>query len=425
MNQILAIPIGIRLAILALLGTIAGAAINWGIYRLAWYPRAIGPWTRPLPDAPARQFWDGLPVLGWLGLRREANLHGSGFWLRPMVLELLTGTAFALLYWWEIVQCELIPKAVLSPINSPGLPVLRHEQFFAHLVLLGFMLVAFWIDIDEMTIPDGVTIPGTLAGLVILSVFPFALLPDFLVGPFGPDSPPIETSVWHTAPIDYEPWLSPTWTGSAALVGAIAGFCTWCAALLPGRWYTRHGYGRAMRVFWARTVRQRGTYALAAIALLGSAGIAGVWHVGGIHWAGLSSGIAGLVIGGGLIWIVRILGSAVLHREAMGFGDVTILAMIGAFLGWQAAVIVFFVAPLAGLVIGIVRLVAQGEKEIPYGPFLCLAAVGTVLCWNPIWERTSPYFGLGWKLIVVLVVCLGLIVVLLPMVRWMLAVFRR
>ena len=40
--------------------------------------------------------------------------------------------------------------------------------------------------------------------------------------------------------------------------------------------------------------------------------------------------------------VVRVLGSQVLRREAMGFGDVTLMAMIGAFLGWQAAVLTFF-----------------------------------------------------------------------------------
>ena len=159
--------------------------------------------------------------------------------------------------------------------------------------------------------------------------------------------------------------------------------------------------------------------------MLGSLAIAKVWSIGGPHWAGLASSLAGIVVGGGLVWIVRILAGAVLHREAMGFGDVTLLAMIGAFLGWQAAVVVFFLAPFAGAVVGLSRLLFRTEHEIPYGPFLCLAAAGTVLAWPTIWDISERYFAVGWmKLIAVLVVCLILMPLLLLPVRWLLSKFR-
>ena len=456
MTLIFSIPIEARLAILFVLGCCVGAVINLGIYRLAWYPRPISPWSRPHPDARgtrysgSRRFWDRVPVIGWLGLRREANLYGTGFWIRPMSLELLTGAVFAVLYWWEVIERGLYQPQVQRLLVSldPGhivFPAIRHEQFATHVVLFCFMLAAFWIDVDEMTIPDGVTIPGTLAGLVMVTLWPCALLPDSVELPNGFFAEPMLTSVWLTSPdepplsleIRYvPPWQRPECTGWPALAGAIAAFCGWCLALAPGRWYTRHGYLRAVKVFTARMVRQRMTYALLALAVLGSAAIAKIWSIGGPHWVGLGSSLAGIVIGGGLVWLVRVLASAVLHREAMGFGDVTLLAMIGAFLGWQAAVIVFFLAPLAAVVVGLGRLLLRGEKEIPYGPFLCLAAAAVVLAWPTIWELGSqgtlhekaiccPYFSLGWKLIVALIGCLGLIVVFLPPVRWVVSKLHR
>ncbi len=50
---------------------------------------------------------------------------------------------------------------------------------------------------------------------------------------------------------------------------------------------------------------------------------------------------------GGVIWAVRVLGRWTLRMEAMGFGDVTLMAMIGTYMGWQASLVVFFLAPLA------------------------------------------------------------------------------
>ena len=94
MNAILSIPLEIRLAVVFVLGSCVGAAANWAIYALAWHPRPISPWSRPDPSAPPRRLWDRLPIVGWLGLRREAALHGSGFWVRPMLVEVLTGVGW-------------------------------------------------------------------------------------------------------------------------------------------------------------------------------------------------------------------------------------------------------------------------------------------------------------------------------------------
>jgi leader peptidase (prepilin peptidase) / N-methyltransferase len=196
--------------------------------------------------------------------------------------------------------------------------------------------------------------------------------------------------------------------------------------LAPGHWSTRHGYWRAMRVFTARAVREAKTYALVALAAIGSGLITWVWWQGGPRWAALASGLAGVIVGGGLVWIVRVLASAVMHREAMGFGDVTLLAMIGAFLGWQAAIVVFFLAPLAGIVIGVARLILHGEKEIAFGPFLCLATAVVVLFWPELWSFLEVrYFCFHWKLLVVLFACLFLLVVLLLPIHWFVEWMRR
>ena len=117
------------------------------------------------------------------------------------------------------------------------------------------------------------------------------------------------------------------------------------------------------------------------------------------------------------MWLVRIIGKAVLGLEAMGFGDVTLMAMIGAFLGWQACLMIFFLAPIAGTVIGVTQLLMRRKNEIRYGPFLCLAALVTIVRWSTIWESFRDVFALGWLIPATMAGCLLLMVPLLFLVR--------
>ena len=68
-------------------------------------------------------------------------------------------------------------------------------------------------------------------------------------------------------------------------------------------------------------------------------------------------------------------GELVFKKEAMGGGDVKLMAMIGAFLGWKMALLTFFIAPLFGSIVGLILRAKDGRDTIPYGPYLSLAAV--------------------------------------------------
>src|SRR5206468_1860544 len=79
------------------------------------------------------------------------------------------------------------------------------------------------------------------------------------------------------------------------------------------------------------------------------------WLAAHPHAAGVATSVIGFLVGAGLVWIIRVLGTAALGKEAMGFGDVTLMAMVGSFLGWQAIVLVFFLAPFFGLIVGLIQ----------------------------------------------------------------------
>ena len=126
-----------------------------------------------------------------------------------------------------------------------------------------------------------------------------------------------------------------------------------------------------------------------------------------------------MAAGGAIVWGVRIIGTAILKQEAMGFGDVTLMAMIGAFLGWQACPLVFFLAPLAGVVLAVVRYLASRQREIPYGPFLCLAAVAIVVGWRTVWLEAALAFQVTWLVPTALAGCLVMLGLLLGVWTWL------
>ena len=90
------------------------------------------------------------------------------------------------------------------------------------------------------------------------------------------------------------------------------------------------------------------------------------------HWDGA---LLGALVGGGLIALVGYVGRWVFKKEAMGGGDVKLMAMIGAFLGWQMVFLTMFFASTVGAVIGIIMKFKSGNEYIPFGPFLSLGAI--------------------------------------------------
>ena len=83
----------------------------------------------------------------------------------------------------------------------------------------------------------------------------------------------------------------------------------------------------------------------------------------------------GALTGGAMIYVMGILGEFTFKKEAMGGGDVKLLAMIGAFIGWKFTILTFFLAPAFGSIVGIVLKIRYGKDIIPYGPYLSFAAV--------------------------------------------------
>jgi leader peptidase (prepilin peptidase)/N-methyltransferase len=100
--------------------------------------------------------------------------------------------------------------------------------------------------------------------------------------------------------------------------------------------------------------------------------------------------LIGAALGGGLFLTI-----AVLSRGGMGGGDIKLMAMIGAFLGWQAVLLTTLLASLVGGVVGLVLMLAFGKGRkhaVPFGPFLTAAAL-VCLLWGD--GMIAWYLGLG------------------------------
>ena len=106
--------------------------------------------------------------------------------------------------------------------------------------------------------------------------------------------------------------------------------------------------------------------------------------------ASVMDSLSGIVLGGGFLVALAVFGRMVFRKEAMGFGDVKLLAMIGAFLGWQMVLLTIFLSALVGSVVGIIMKLKTTGSYIPYGPYLALGAIISIF-WGQ--EIISWYIG--------------------------------
>ena len=440
MPPLAALPLPVAMLAAFVGGVFAGALVNWAVYGFAWHWRAVSPWSPPDESAPLRRAADRIPVWGWLGLRREESLHGRGFWVRPLAVELLMGAAWAALYWWEINRQGLIAEQFAALADRPlaaGMIVapawITLATFASHALLIMLLAAASLIDIDEKTIPDEITIPGTLLALVLAAVLPMSLLPQAAIRMAAPpagvevalpaamDAGGGQLYVEPTTPVAPNEWpqsLRGAPHGFGLVIG-LACYATWCLALTPRIWRGRRGMVFGLRVLLARVARELTRPPLVWIGLIGAAAIFAAWFYGGAAWVGLLTALVGMIGGGAMVWSVRIAASSALRVEALGFGDVTLMMMVGAFLGWQAGVIIFFLAPFAALVVGLLQLVTGRGGEIFFGPFLSLAAVALMLRWGSFWNADGPLPDVfSWPGMVVGVLALGVVLLWAILVVW-------
>lgn len=294
------------------------------------------------------------------------------------------------LWWWEAGCRGLGPGA--DGISADGVLLCR---WAAHAVLFWLLAAAAWIDLRHRVIPDCVTVPGVLAGLACAWLLPDLLLPVTIDQPrsFAPPlAVPDVLAWWGGLRGDQPPPGVGGWPQAGGLLLSAAIFSAWW-------WLLTVPFQEAARTGpWWNRIEPRGL-----ILPSGLAAIVAAWAVGGERFGGLQSALVGLAVSAGLVWAVREGASRALGREAMGMGDVTLMAMVGAWVGWQPSVLAFFLAAFIGLAHGVLQLVRHRESELPYGPSLCLATAAVILGWRPLWRWSGAAFAQPLELAAVIV----------------------
>lgn len=359
-----------------ILGAIVGSFLNVVIYRLPLGLSVNEPKRSFCPHCKTQIPWyENIPLFSWLALRGKCARCGAPIAFRYFAVELLT----ALLFLWIWCLCDQAENWGLV------LPLW---------ILLGLLISATFIDFDHLIIPDGITLGGTAAGLLLSAVFPT------MMG---------ETSHWRAL----------FWSG----VGAGSGYLLLWGVVEAGklafgkkkhtfdppaefRW-TRQGEDAEFlvgeeKMLWSDVFSRENDQLLLETEspILDDQPIE---EASGNQPAMLRFFYNRLILPGTqgreilLDSIATLSGkvrSIVIPREAMGFGDVKLIACIGAFLGWKAVLFTIASASMIGAIVGVILLLVgrrDASGRIPFGPYLALGSL--------LWIAAGPalidwYLGL-------------------------------
>jgi len=114
-------------------------------------------------------------------------------------------------------------------------------------------------------------------------------------------------------------------------------------------------------------------------------------------YATLQASVIGAAAGYGILWSVYHLFRLLTGKEGMGYGDFKLLAMLGAWLGWQGLPVVVLLSSLVGAIIGVTMIALRGHDKnvpIPFGPYLAIAGWIALLWGTQLTEAYLDFSGL-------------------------------
>ena len=389
-------------------GTCVGSFLNVVVYRIPLGLSVVTPPSACPKCGHKLAAFDNVPILGWLWLRGKCRYCGNPISPRYPIVEFITGCLFLAHYillfhfGWGPYASETTTTMYSTSQQSFHTLVLPGDWpvLVLHLWLIGSLLAASLIDWQHYMIPIEISwittavgvvghaflrAPGTLGslhfspavdaatfGAAIGLVIALMLLRYRLIKrSFEDDAPLLEKDI-ATLPEDQRPDPWPPARIRAEMLREIL------FLLVPV------------------------TFAAVCVVLdLGAPRIGSIWAsiAAEPHISGALGSLFGAFIGAIVVWGFRVFGSIAFGREAMGLGDIHLMMGVGAIVGPGGATVAFFLAPAFALAIAVIRLLASGKREIPFGPYLSLATYAVLLFYTPMSDYLAPGFeGLGWTI---------------------------
>lgn len=366
----------------------AGACVGSFINLIAWrLPRGQGivqPESRCGACGRSLAWFENIPVLSCLILRGRCRTCGTKFGFEHVLVEVGLGALFFATYFLLYAGPWRFPSTEQSWWWTRNGPIATLPAMLAILICWSTLATVSLIDARTFYVPIRMTAAATIAAFVLWRMQ--ALVPSiseaFPRGRWGLDILPVRVCV--------------------ASVAAMLGLLVSCVLLWRGL-IPRSFIDYEQEFIPASVIRVEMFKEFLFLLPIIVAFVIGYWlgtmpiiqarcEVATFGVYGMCS--FGFLVGGGIIWFTRIFASLAFGREAMGLGDVHILGVAGATLGWKIATITFFMAPfiaLSWLAIsgGLNRILGKKNREIPYGPYLAIACVISYLG-NPWIE---PFLG--------------------------------
>lgn len=352
------------------MGACIGSFLNVVIYRVPLGMGVGNPKRSFCPNCKTQiPAWLNIPLVTWLMLGGKCKWCKSEIKFRYFLVELLTAIVFLAI--WKLFFVSLGIGGVI-----------------ALWILSALLIAATFIDIDHMIIPDSITLGGLGVGLLASVIVPA---------------------------IQQE----KTWQGGllAGLIGAALGYCLLWGVVLLGKMMfglIKHEFAEAVDF----EISQPGGEDEAIIIQLGPeqkyewqdvfyrASDRMEMDVTEVRFNDVAQEVResfkivgdGFVIDGvktPLDGVKKVTGKctrAVVPREAMGYGDVKFIAMIGAFLGWKAVLITIMSACCFGAIIGLIQKWLSKDSKIPFGPYLALGAFIFIFTGVAIWNWYAAFW---------------------------------